>query len=313
MREKPVIKKGKKSAGRKLSRQRIVLYAATVVAVATIALLVLSVIFNNIDPWTDKKFQQRLDSAIVEVERWVVEHKTDISTKKNAALLTMLAHCNRMHNNLQFSTIIDRFLKSPTSHYSRCWKAEVDPNHPIFQDDLNKAIAEESLDNKWALYALSPDMANITAEQLQLFEPDKWQHRKLTHQLWALTILKRTKGPDPKLDNLIEHLCSRLSSQLYFDLAVTDIYIQKVAFVLRAGHPEKIRRRWIERIIQNQNPDGGFNDRWLCFTSGRRPRFSKAPPSDQHATIQALHALYMAKYKYPYHFGLNPQDQPKSK
>ena len=87
-----------------------------------------------------------------------------------------------------------------------------------------------------------------------------------------------------------------------------DIYIQKVTFVLRAGHPEKIRRRWIERIIENQREDGGWNDRWFCFTSGRRPVFkAPVPLSDQHATLQAITALYMVRYKYPEYYGLKKQ------
>jgi hypothetical protein len=66
-----------------------------------------------------------------------------------------------------------------------------------------------------------------------------------------------------------------------------------------------IRRRWVERIIANQMPDGGWNDRWFCFDSGRRPVFGFArPPSDQHATIQAVMALYLVKYPYAEQFGV---------
>ena len=66
-----------------------------------------------------------------------------------------------------------------------------------------------------------------------------------------------------------------------------------------------IRRRWVERIIANQMPDGGWNDRWFCFDSGRRPVFGFArPPSDQHATIQAVMALYLVKHRYAEQFGV---------
>lgn len=86
---------------------------------------------------------------------------------------------------------------------------------------------------------------------------------------------------------------------------MVDIYIQKVAFILMADHPEKVRIRWIEKIIANQQPDGGWNDRWYCFSSSRIPIFNFAtPPSDQHPTIQAMAALYLVKYRYPEQFGL---------
>jgi hypothetical protein len=86
-----------------------------------------------------------------------------------------------------------------------------------------------------------------------------------------------------------------------------DIYIQKIAFVLYAGYPEKIRRRWVERVTANQRTDGGWNDRWLCFDSRKRPVFSlKQSSSDQHATVQALWLLCQVKYRYPEYFGLPP-------
>ncbi|MHC4156757.1 MAG: hypothetical protein ACYST6_17825 [Planctomycetota bacterium] len=139
-----------------------------------------------------------------------------------------------------------------------------------------------------------------------MFDPERWQQRKLTHQLDALLMLSKTTGPSEDLDKLIEHLCHRLSRQLTYDIAVVDIYIQKVTFILRAGFPQEIRRRWVERIIANQLPDGGWNDRWLCLTSdSNKPIFAlHQPASDQHATLQALTMLYLVRYKYPEHFGL---------
>ena len=102
-----------------------------------------------------------------------------------------------------------------------------------------------------------------------------------------------------------DYTVERIVSELYRDIAVVDIYIQKVAFVLYAGFEEKIRRRWVQRVIDNQLPDGGWNDRWLCFQSTRRPVLSlKQPPSNEHATVQAIWLLYQVKYRYPEHFGL---------
>jgi hypothetical protein len=172
--------------------------------------------------------------------------------------------------------------------------------------ELNLTIEKESIDNKWVLYAIATEQAKITPQEMHLFDRQRWQRRQLTHQLNALVTLKKRSGkPDEKLDEIIEHLCERLSSELVFDMAVVDIYIQKVAFVLRASHPEKIRVRWVERMIDNQLSDGGWNDKWFCFTSNRRPVFDfAAPPSNQHATIQALTALYLVKYRYPEQFGL---------
>ena len=214
----------------------------------------------------------------------------------------MLTQCNKLKPDPVFSNIISSFLVTPC--YPACWKGLVDENWPVDRWELNRTIKKEYIDNKWVLYAIAPDKAKITPQEMHLFDPQRWHGRQLTHQLDALIILSKTKGPDDKIDGLIEHLSDRLSRELVFDLAVVDIYIQKVAFILRAGLPEKIRSRWIERIIANQLPDGGWNDRWFCFTSAGRPAFSQAPPSNQHATIQALTALYIVRYQYPEYFDL---------
>lgn len=127
--------------------------------------------------------------------------------------------------------------------------------------------------------------------------------------------MRERRQGDQEIEPLVEHLCNRLTDELTCDMAVVDVYIQKNAFTLRAGYPEKINRRWIERIIENQQDDGGWNDRWLCFrsyTERRRPDFSSYPPSNPHATVQALWLLYQVKHRYPEHFGLR-QVESKNK
>ncbi len=156
------------------------------------------------------------------------------------------------------------------------------------------------IDNRWLLYSFAPDQAELDAEDLEgLFDADRWHGRKLTHQLISLTRLHEDGGAPPGSEETIAKLCRRLAGQLRLDIAVVDIYIQKIAFVLDAGHGEMINRRWVERVIENQRPDGGWNDRWLrVFTSYRRPALDLAdPPSNQHATIQALWLLYQVKYR----------------
>ncbi|MFH1370627.1 MAG: hypothetical protein ABII09_05005 [Planctomycetota bacterium] len=290
----------KKAVFRKIAFAGLALFVFIAVSV------VAAIAYNNISLWSDASFARRLDSAISHTEKWVEEHRLDILKERNVALITMLRECNDLKSNPSFKNIVESFLNEPMTHYSRCWKREVDPNRPIDKTELNTAIANDSLDNKWALYAIAPDKAAVNPNELGLFEPERWHRRQLTHQLFALTMLRDRHGSDERLDKLIEHLCGRLNSDTAFSVPVVDIYIQRVTFVLRAGFPQEVRRRWVERIIANQQSDGGWNDRWLCFTTVRRkPIFSLTEtPSDQHATVQAVLALYLVKYRYPEQFGL---------
>ena len=285
----------------RLGRNAIIAGIVTVAFAAILALGTLA--YNNISLAGDETFAKRIDAAIEKGLAWTESNKQTILKRRNVGLIKMLNEIENLRATPVFSDIITSFMATPVR--PKCWKRLVDPNWPVDKIELNIAIKKEYLDNKWVLYAIAPDKAQIRPEEVHLFDPQRWRGRKLTHQLDALITLRKAKGANEELDKLIEHLSSRITSELIFDVAVVDLYIQKVTFLLRAGLPHKIRRRWIERIIENQSPDGGWNDRWFCLTSKRRPVFEfGSPPSNQHATIQALTALYLARYRYPEHFGL---------
>ncbi len=257
--------------------------------------------YNNISIKSDESFSNSLDESIDAAVAWVLLNKKAILETPNAALLKMLDECDKMHKTDSLKKIVNSFMFIPSK--PDCWKALIDPNRPINQTEFSNTIEKENIDNKWILYAIGKEKTDITPEQIGLFNYNKWKGRKLTHQLWAIIHLRERSLSNDNIERLIEHLSNRIVKQLNSDIAVVDIYIQRIAFVLRAGHPDKIRRRWIERVIENQDMDGGWNDQWLCFTSGRRPVL-KSKPTNPHTTIQALWLLYQVKYKYPEHFGM---------
>ncbi|MHC4618548.1 MAG: hypothetical protein ACYTEQ_12435 [Planctomycetota bacterium] len=300
--DKPQDKKDDSVKKRPLLRKAII--AVLCLVILTCALAAALLVNNNVSCAGDQAFAKRLDTAIADCLFWTETHRQTILKRKNVALITMLKEIEGLKPTPVISDIIRDFMAAPAR--PKCWKRLVDPNWPVDDVELNMTMDKESLDNKWSLYAMAPDSVKVTGQELGLFDPRRWHGRKLTHQLDALIILRNLQGADDKLDRLIERLCGRLGAQLVFDVAVVDIYIQKVTFVLRAGFPEKIRRRWVERIIANQQPDGGWNDRWFYLTSDRRrPVIGPSPPpSNQHATLQALTALYLVRYKYPQHFRL---------
>ncbi|MFA5252260.1 MAG: hypothetical protein WC454_06730, partial [Phycisphaerae bacterium] len=275
---------------------------------AVLALTVLIAIFgmgalihNNVSFTSDEVFTTQVDAAIKSAEKWVSGNREDILKKKNIGLLKMLRECDELKANPVFEGIVRSFLAARGK--PECWKRLVDPNWPVNEQELNRAIENENIDNKWSLYAIAPEKAKITPEEMHLFEPERWSRRKLAHQLDALTTLRKTKGATEQLDELIEHLCNRVSNELFFDVLKVDI--GQVGFVLRAGFPEEINRRWVERIVYSQLPDGGWNNKRSCFVWGRRSVFDFSLPSgNQHDTILALTVLYLVKYQYPEHFGL---------
>jgi len=291
----------KKQPKNKSAVRRLFIIAAILIAIVIVTVTA-TLIYNNVSFTSDSDFEKQLDRSIENALAWTESNKQTILTRKNIALIKMLAEADRLHPTPLFSEIVDSFMSTPSR--PRCWKGLVDPDWNVDKVELNITIKKEYLDNKWVLYAIAPDKAEVDPKELGLFDAEKWQHRKLTHQLDALLLLKRTKSEDTELDKLIEHLAGRLTTQLTTDIPVTDIYIQKATFILRAGHPEKIRKRWIERIIENQRADGGWDDRWFSFNSeSKKPVFnSRGKETNQHATLQALTMLYLVKHRYPENF-----------
>ena len=294
----------KRRAGRRIAT----VAAGVFVVIAVLALGMLA--YNNVSLSSDKAFAKKIDGAIEKGIGWTKAKKGTILETPNTALIKMLKEADNIRQVTLFADIVNEFMSMPTR--PKCWKRLLDPNWPVDDIELNITIEKEYLDNKWVLYAIAPDKAKVNPNGLGLFERDKWQRRKLTHQLDALLQLRKTMGPNNELDGLIRYLCERLSRQMVFDFAVVDIYIQKVTFILRAGFPQLVRRRWVERIVANQQADGGWNDRWFCFTSDtKRPVFdSRGQSSNQHATLQALTALYMVRYGCPEHFRIEAAPKP---
>ncbi|MHC4791116.1 MAG: hypothetical protein ACYS8Y_06730, partial [Planctomycetota bacterium] len=195
----------------------VILFSAILVGFCGAGLLV----YNNVTFTGDETFAKQIDAAIERGLAWTTAHEDEILKKKNIGLIKMLNEVKHLKATPIFSDIISRFMAARI--WPKCWQRLIDPNWPVDEIELNITIEKEYLDNKWILYAMAPDKAKISPEQMQFFEPELWQRRKLTHQLDGLIILRRTKGANKELDKLIEHLSERLSRELVFDIAVVDI------------------------------------------------------------------------------------------
>jgi len=278
-----------------------IIFTVLAVTIALVLHLYQNGSFTSRDAWPAK-----VDASIERGLQWLQLQESDFLQQGNIALFFMIQDMKTLHPDPYLVSLHQKILSRPMK--PNCWKRMLLSDHTVSTIELNNTIQGEILDNQRTLYALAPDKARLSPAQMEeFFQPNRWQHRQLTHQLWALVHLKKHTPDNPDIDPLINQLCDRLSRELAWDRAVTDIYIQKIAFTLFAGHPEKINRRWIERVIENQEPDGGWNDRWLyAFRSQKRPALDLTnPPTDAHATIQALWLLYQAKYRYPQSFALS--------
>jgi len=153
---------------------------------------------------------------------------------------------------------------------------------------------------RWILYGAAPnDVALSPNERDDMFSPDKYRTGKATHQLFALCFYRKSKGSTPELDRLMQTIEKRIAWEAAIDFRVTDLYLQRLAFLLAAGRPDLIRPRWVERAFAAQQIDGGWMESWHGWS--RTPyRFSfgdELPTA--HSTAQGMWISYMLKYRYP--------------
>ena len=98
----------------------------------------------------------------------------------------------------------------------------------------------------------------------------------------------------------MDTLCERVAAEAFWDFRVTDLYLQRVAFLLAAGRPDLVRPRWVERILSWQQEDGGWKSSWYsCWGPGVfASRWGLQVPN-AHTTVQGVWLFYMLKYRYP--------------
>lgn len=150
----------------------------------------------------------------------------------------------------------------------------------------------------WLLFGLYPEQLELPEEDRRLlFEtPERIDDGyELTHALLAYVWLQQRApqlAAELHVGERIADAGNRMRRQQTWDARPSDIYNERVAFWLLMRTPDRIRPRWVERILLSQNADGGwtFNPsetRMLRQMVGLRGNGASHP----HPTFLALYAL----------------------
>jgi hypothetical protein len=209
----------------------------------------------------------------------------------------MVADCARTSGDRRLQSLAALYFRANAKPYS--FGRMVDPDCRFERPSENNSWTAEHY-QPWFLYAVAPTEYPLSAEaRANMFSPDKYRTGSATHQLLALYLYRKHNGPTSDLDRLIRRLSVRIASEASIDFRVTDLYLQRIAFLLAAGQTDLVKRRWVERALAAQQPDGG----WLYSWYGWEPkpfRFHIAEASSTtHPTVQGMWMAYMLKYRYP--------------
>ena len=284
---------------------------AASVAILIVLALATALLNNNFSLQRPSKteFVANLDQALARSTDWALRQypKTPngtTSTPLGGSLVSNSATAHMVVDSASLSS--DPRMKSLSSSFVDAWKMEasvfgrvVDPAIPP-SAPANGELQRIEEYQRWILHGAAPDSIPLSPQELEdMFAPDKYRAGKATHQLFALYFYRRSKGSTPEVDRLMRKIEERIAGEAALDFRVTDLYLQRIAFLLAAGRPDLIRPRWVERALAAQQIDGS----WLQSWHGGSPtpyRFSFGDelPS-AHATAQGMWICYMLKYRYP--------------
>jgi len=245
---------------------------------------------------TQDGFRVRLANAMYLGTEWVREHGRDLLAAPNSALFHMISDMAQISDNAALTRLSVAYLQQPDDSL---WRRLSDPNRPAEAPSVEDLRGLQDY-QQWILYALDPARVALPPQEVdRMFDPEMHVSGSLTHQLFAVQIYRTFQGSTDQVDGLIDHLCERIAREALVDFRVSDIYLQRVAFLLAAGRPDLVRRRWVERILANQRDNGGWTYPWYYWGPGLFRFHTHIPAPTAHPTLQGLWALYQLRYRYP--------------
>jgi len=148
----------------------------------------------------------------------------------------------------------------------------------------SKAISRADLMimEDWLIAAVNCKDFTPSEEILKELFDNRYSGYLSTHQLLAIMWLKEQGYQDGRIEPKIKEIVEQMVLEQTDKDKFTDLFVERIAFILYAGYREKIERRWIETILDAQKEDG----HWIP-----PPPEINAYISDLHTTILAVWAL----------------------
>jgi len=114
--------------------------------------------------------------------------------------------------------------------------------------------------------------------------------------LMGYRMAQRSQCPIDNLEANIAVLQKTIEKQLRYDPRVVDVYIQRVLMLVDSGARDRVQSRWLERVIDAQQKDGGWSDVQSLIPVGGDKYFGlnangvtiAEPVSNFHATAQGV-------------------------
>lgn len=252
-------------------------------------------------PVGDERLLQSYEHSVA----WLLSHRADILSEGNPILWWMLEESARITGDQRVKNLFDEFLDNfeRAAPYS-VWQTHFHPERfrgGVFSPSEYASLVEYQ---QYFLYTMtcSQQLAQEPLVKAQNNPDFCWHGSRIirpacvTHQLMGYRMAQRSQCAIDNLDANIAVLQNTIETQLRYDPRVIDVYIQRVLMLVDSGASERVNPRWLERVIDAQQKDGGWSrmqplipvggGKYLAFDA--KAMTIAEPVSNFHTTAQGV-------------------------
>lgn len=277
---------------------------------AIVALLAIIVLYAGHELWRnnrsiDAPSPQSISESFEKSVNWLVNNREMILGKNNPMLWWFIKQSaditldERLH--ALFSDYKSRYLNvQPESLWWHLF--DVSSNAPIVMWQLEN-FADYQL---YFLYGITCD-SGLAKEEIIRRQNDSefcavyhpFSPACVTHQLMGVRLAQQRHCLDSQVaQQLVLALQEKIAKQLAWDPRVVDVYIQRVLMLAESGVTHKIKPVWIQRVLDAQLPDGGWDSFHILFPVNQTQYMGltdklliKESKSNFHTTAQGVFLL----------------------
>ena len=249
--------------------------------------------------------QQEIAASWERSVSWLMENRERILRDRNPALWWMIAQSVEVTGDNRLQSLYAEFRRDHDAQSSGpIWGAFFTPSKYWGADVPQSAYEGFAPYQQYFLFSLtcgkgmaadSTIVAQHDADFCSSSQP--LSPACVTHQMMGFRMQQRV-GCDrvPALDEKVAALQGSIETQLTWDPRVVDVYLQRVLMLVDSGAPERVKPRWLQRVLAAQLPDGSWSrlQPLLPLGGGRYFGFSDRlagvgpVSSDFHTTAQGV-------------------------
>jgi len=291
---------------------RIITKASLAIGIVTASFLVVLFGLGYVRNNSDAPFPSRLE---IEQSRnhaigWFKAHESGVLDTPNPALWWMLRDSATLTGNSYLASLNERYYERYLGHEPQnVWHHLFDHGSnvwiPVYRledfPDYNLLFlyglsCQDALRNDYRVLRLLKDNACGPLGTLGYFHDPAC----VTHQLMGMRFMQQRQcGDQEQTAVMVKSLQDRTAIQTTWDFRVVDFYIQRVLMLAESGSAQRIKARWLRRIIEAQRPDGGWDDfeEFLNLDTDRSVGWGGIgirilrPESNFHTTAQGLYLM----------------------